>query len=112
MLHGFPVIRTGSLNLDGSLVLSPTLPLVARRLHRRAPLRHHPSALPDPMSHLALHGRCILYSTHHQLARRYLRHKLLMHPYRRVLERSVNSAARSSSPHRSYQQFSHTERAS
>lgn len=91
-LHGFPVIRTASLNVDGSLVLSPTLPLVARRLHRARRFDIIHLHFPDPMSHLASMAlppaipRII--SWHADI----LRHKPLMLAYRSFLERSVRSA--------------------
>lgn len=52
-LHGFPVVRTGSLNIDGSLVISPGLALAARQLHRERHFDLVHLHFPDPMSHLA-----------------------------------------------------------
>lgn len=52
-LHGAPVVRTPSLNLDGSLALSPGLMLEARRLHRQYGFDVVHLHFPDPMSHLA-----------------------------------------------------------
>lgn len=52
-LHGFPVVRTASLNLDGSLALSPRLILEAKRLHHQHGFDVVHLHFPDPMSHLA-----------------------------------------------------------
>lgn len=52
-LHGFPVIRTPSLNVDGSLALSPALIPRARALHRQYQFDLIHLHFPDPMSHLA-----------------------------------------------------------
>ena len=92
LLHGFPVIRTPSLNVDGSLAISPTLPLVARQLHRERPFDAIHLHFPDPMSHLASmalpSGIPRIISWHADI----MRHKLAMLAYRRLLERSVRSA--------------------
>jgi glycosyltransferase involved in cell wall biosynthesis len=52
-LHGFPLIRTPSWNVDGSLALSPALLARARRLHREKPFDLVHLHFPDPMSHVA-----------------------------------------------------------
>ncbi len=52
-LHGFPVIRKPSLNIDGSLAISPSLITEARRLHREYNFDLIHLHFPDPMSHLA-----------------------------------------------------------
>jgi glycosyltransferase involved in cell wall biosynthesis len=53
MLHGFPLIRTPSWNVDGSLALSAKLISRARQLHREKPFDLVHLHFPDPMSHLA-----------------------------------------------------------
>jgi glycosyltransferase involved in cell wall biosynthesis len=52
-LHGYPLIRTPSWNVDGSLCLSPQLITRARRLHRDKPFDLVHLHFPDPMSHIA-----------------------------------------------------------
>ncbi len=52
-LHGFPLIRTPSWNVDGSLAISPQLIAKARRLHREKPFDLVHLHFPDPMSHVA-----------------------------------------------------------
>jgi glycosyltransferase involved in cell wall biosynthesis len=52
-LHGFPLIRTPSWNVDGSLALSPALWARARLLHREKPFDLVHLHFPDPMSHIA-----------------------------------------------------------
>ena len=52
-LHGFPLIRTPSWNVDGSLALSPQLVSKARQLHRQKPFDLVHLHFPDPMSHIA-----------------------------------------------------------
>jgi glycosyltransferase involved in cell wall biosynthesis len=52
-LHGFPLIRTPSINLDGSLAISPTLGSKAVAMHREKPFDLIHLHFPDPMSHLA-----------------------------------------------------------
>lgn len=52
-LHGYPLIRTPSWNVDGSLALSPGLITKARQLHRDKPFDLIHLHMPDPMSHLA-----------------------------------------------------------
>jgi glycosyltransferase involved in cell wall biosynthesis len=52
-LHGFPLIRTPSWNVDGSLALSPKLIAKARALHREKPFDLVHLHFPDPMSHVA-----------------------------------------------------------
>jgi glycosyltransferase involved in cell wall biosynthesis len=53
LLHGFPLIRTPSWNVDGSLALSAKLITQARQLHREKPFDLVHLHCPDPMSHLA-----------------------------------------------------------
>ena len=52
-LQGFPLIRTPSWNVDGSLALSPALIAKARQLHRDKPFDLVHLHFPDPMSHAA-----------------------------------------------------------
>lgn len=52
-LHGFPLIRTPSWNVDGSLAISPGLIAKARQLHLEKPFDLVHLHFPDPMSHLA-----------------------------------------------------------
>lgn len=52
-LHGFPVVRTRSLNIDGSLAISPGMITAARRLHSKWNFDLIHLHFPDPMSHLA-----------------------------------------------------------
>ncbi len=52
-LQGFPLIRTPSWNVDGSLALSPALVAKARALHRGKPFDLVHLHFPDPMSHVA-----------------------------------------------------------
>ncbi len=53
LLHGFPLIRTPSWNVDGSLALSPQLISRARQLHNQKPFDLVHLHFPDPMSHVA-----------------------------------------------------------
>jgi glycosyltransferase involved in cell wall biosynthesis len=52
-VQGFPLIRTPSWNVDGSLALSPALVARARALHRAKPFDIVHLHCPDPMSHVA-----------------------------------------------------------
>ena len=52
-LQGFPLIRTPSWNVDGSLALSPALVAKARQLHCEKPFDLVHLHFPDPMSHIA-----------------------------------------------------------
>ena len=52
-LHGVPVVRKPSINLDGSLAFSPSLPFEALRLNWRNHFDLIHLHFPDPMSHLA-----------------------------------------------------------
>jgi glycosyltransferase involved in cell wall biosynthesis len=52
-VQGYPLIRTPSWNVDGSLALSPALITTARRLHREKPFDLVHLHFPDPMSHVA-----------------------------------------------------------
>jgi len=52
-LHGYPLIRTPSWNVDGSLALSPELIAQARQLHKQKPFDLVHLHFPDPMSHIA-----------------------------------------------------------
>lgn len=92
-LHGAPVIRKPSLNLDGSLALSPGLIAEAWRLQRahRFDLIH--LHFPDPMSHLA---SLVLpasiprvISWHADI----IRQKHLLRLYRPLLHRAIDTAA-------------------
>jgi glycosyltransferase involved in cell wall biosynthesis len=53
LVQGFPLYRTASWNVDGSLAISPQLISTARRLHREKPFDLVHLHFPDPMSHLA-----------------------------------------------------------
>ncbi|MCH8079506.1 MAG: glycosyltransferase [Proteobacteria bacterium] len=53
LVHGFPVIRTPSINMDGSLAVSPQLILKALQLHKKYQFDLIHLHFPDPMSHLA-----------------------------------------------------------
>ena len=52
-LHGVPVIRKPSLNLDGSLAFTPGLLFEAAKLHRQYNFDLIHLHFPDPMSHFA-----------------------------------------------------------
>jgi glycosyltransferase involved in cell wall biosynthesis len=52
-LHGFPLFRTPSWNVDGSLAISPALWSKAKQLHREKPFDLVHLHFPDPMSHIA-----------------------------------------------------------
>jgi glycosyltransferase involved in cell wall biosynthesis len=52
-LQGFPLIRTPSWNVDGSLAVSPRLISRARQLHREKAFDLVHLHFPDPMSHVA-----------------------------------------------------------
>jgi glycosyltransferase involved in cell wall biosynthesis len=52
-VQGFPLIRTPSWNVDGSLALSPALVARARALHCAKPFDIVHLHCPDPMSHVA-----------------------------------------------------------
>jgi glycosyltransferase involved in cell wall biosynthesis len=52
-LHGFPLYRTPSWNVDGSLALSPQLISKVLALHKAQPFDLIHLHFPDPMSHLA-----------------------------------------------------------
>lgn len=87
-----PVIRTPSLNLDGSLALSPGLILAARRLHRDQPFDLVHLHFPDPMSHLAalaIPASVPRVITWHADV---IRHKALLTLYRPLLRRALTSA--------------------
>jgi len=91
-LHGFPVVRTRSFNLDGSVALSPGLIVEAWRQQRE----HHFDLVhlhfPDPMSHLASLAipasvpRVI--SWHADI----VRHKSLLQLYRPFMRRALAGA--------------------
>jgi glycosyltransferase involved in cell wall biosynthesis len=53
LVQGFPLYRTASWNVDGSLAISPQLISAARRLHHEKPFDLIHLHFPDPMSHLA-----------------------------------------------------------
>jgi glycosyltransferase involved in cell wall biosynthesis len=52
-VQGFPLIRTPSWNVDGSLALSPSLVTKTRALHRERAFDLVHLHFPDPMSHVA-----------------------------------------------------------
>jgi glycosyltransferase involved in cell wall biosynthesis len=53
LVQGFPLYRTASWNVDGSLALSPQLISTAYRLHRKHAFDLLHLHFPDPMSHIA-----------------------------------------------------------
>ncbi len=93
MLHGVPVIRTPSFNVDGSLALSPRLLSEAYKAHRRYSFDLLHLHFPDPMSHLA--SLCIpssvprIISWHCDV----IRQKKMMRIYRPFLTRALEKAA-------------------
>lgn len=92
-LHGFPVVRKPSFNLDGSLALSPGLIAETKRLHRQHQFDLVHLHFPDPMSHVA---SLLLPSTiprviswHADITRQ----KSLLRFYRPLLRRALDTAA-------------------
>jgi rhamnosyl/mannosyltransferase len=92
-LHGFPVVRTASLNFDGSVAISPGLIVAARQLHREQPFDLIHLHFPDPMSHLASMALPAsiprIISWHADITRQ----KKLLKIYRPLLNTAVNNAA-------------------
>jgi rhamnosyl/mannosyltransferase len=93
VVDGVPVVRTPSLNVDGSLALSPRLVAEAHRLHRthRFDLIH--LHFPDPMSHLAamaVPGTVPRIITWHADV---VRHRALLRLYRPLLHRALRGAS-------------------
>ncbi len=92
-LHGVPVVRTPSLNLDGSLALSPSLMLEARRLHARHRFDLVHLHFPDPMSHLAAltlpAGVPRVITWHADV----MRHRTLLKFYRPLLRQALRTAS-------------------
>jgi rhamnosyl/mannosyltransferase len=92
-LHGVPVIRKASLNLDGSLAFSPSLLIEAARLHRQYNFDLIHLHFPDPMSHFA--SMCLpaaiprIISWHADVTRQ----KILLKFYRPLLKRALHKAA-------------------
>lgn len=91
-VEGFPLIRCASLNVDGSLALSPSLIWEARRLHRQYRFDLVHLHFPDPMSHLAsmaipAHIPRVI-SWHADI----IRHRRLLSVYGPMLTRAVQSA--------------------
>lgn len=92
-LHGCPVIRTASLNVDGSLAISPGLIAKTRILHRQSHFDLVHLHFPDPMSHLAsmvLPARIPRIITWHADI---IRHQTLLRLYRPSLRRALAKAA-------------------
>ena len=92
-LHGFPVIRRPSWNMDGSLAISPGLVTEAWRLHRASPFDLIHLHFPDPMSHLAaavLPAEVPRVITWHADV---IRQKHLLWLYRPFLRRALENAA-------------------
>jgi rhamnosyl/mannosyltransferase len=92
-LHGFPVIRTPSLNLDGSLAISPSLISTALKLHRQYHFDLIHLHFPDPMSHLAslaLPARIPRIISWHADV---IRQKTLLRFYRPLLRHAVRTAS-------------------
>lgn len=92
-LHGVPVIRTPSLNVDGSVALSPGLVSAARRLNREKRFDLIHLHFPDPMSHLAAMALPAdiprIISWHADV----IRHRGLLHFYRPLLRKAIRTAA-------------------
>lgn len=92
-LHGVPVIRTASLNLDGSLAFSPGLVREAIRLHKRYQFDVIHLHFPDPMAHLA--AMCLpstvprIITWHANVTRQ----KKLLMLYQPFLHRALTQAA-------------------
>ena len=91
-LNGVPVVRTPSLNVDGSLAISPQLAMHARGLHRRHRFDLVHLHFPDPMSHLAAMavpaGVPRVITWHADV----IRHRTLLKIYRPLLRRALLSA--------------------
>jgi rhamnosyl/mannosyltransferase len=92
-VDGVPGVRTPSVNVDGSLALSPRLVAEARRLHRehRFDLVH--LHFPDPMSHLAamaVPGGVPRIITWHADV---IRHRVLLQLYRPLLRQALRRAS-------------------
>jgi rhamnosyl/mannosyltransferase len=93
LLHGVPVIRKASLNLDGSLAFAPSLLFEAIRLHRQYHFDLIHLHFPDPMSHFA--SMCLpasiprIISWHADVTRQ----KTLLKFYRPLLKRALLKAA-------------------
>lgn len=93
VLHGSPVIRTPSLNVDGSLAISPGLVTQAVRLHSQYDFDLIHLHFPDPMSHLAsmfLPASLPRIITWHADI---IRQQTLLRLYRPFLRRAVAKAA-------------------
>ncbi|SKA90083.1 rhamnosyl/mannosyltransferase [Thiothrix eikelboomii] len=92
-LHGYPVIRTPSLNIDGSLAISPTLVTEAIKLHKKYQFDLIHLHFPDPMSHLASLALPSdiprIISWHADITRQ----KILKHFYHPLLNKAINQAA-------------------
>ncbi len=91
-LHGAPLIRTPSWNVDGSLALSPQLWFKARQLHRERPFDLVHLHFPDPMSHiasLAIPASVPRVITWHADI---IRQKTMLRLYRPLLDRVVKQA--------------------
>jgi len=92
-LHGAPVIRMSSLNLDGSVTFTPGLLYEAARLHRQYHFDVIHLHFPDPMSHLA--AMCLpaeiprIITWHADITRQ----KKLLMLYRPFLVRALHKAA-------------------
>lgn len=92
-LHCYPVIRTPSLNLDGSLAISPALIAATRRLYRQYQFDLVHLHFPDPMSHLAsltLPAHIPRVITWHADI---TRQQTLLKFYRPLLRKALNNAA-------------------
>lgn len=92
VLHGAPLVRTASWNVDGSLALSPGLIWKARQLHQQRQFDVVHLHFPDPMSHIASLAipasvpRVI--SWHADI----IRQKTMLRLYKPMLERIVQQA--------------------
>jgi glycosyltransferase involved in cell wall biosynthesis len=93
-VRGFPLVRTASWNVDGSLALSPKLILEARRLHAQHKFDLVHLHFPDPMSHLASMalpaGIPRVITWHADITRQ----KLMKYVYLPLQRRALEKAAR------------------
>lgn len=92
-LHGVPVVRMPSLNLDGSVTITPGLLYEAAKLHRQYHFDVVHLHFPDPMSHFA--AMCLpaeiprIITWHADITRQ----KKLFILYRPLLVRALHKAA-------------------
>lgn len=93
LLHNQPVIRTSSLNIDGSLAISPSLITKAIKLHKKYQFDLIHLHFPDPMSHIASLALPSdiprIISWHADITRQ----KILKHVYHPLLKKAIKQAA-------------------